>query len=122
MAEKHEFEFETAIIPAEARGKLETANTTSSNSANADNHTTEATPAPLIGSDDGIVAALQTKFEVESQAETQDGETQLLLLGAALYTYDVWSLPALLENADADPDPPACVEAVLPFTRQLVER
>ncbi len=122
MAEEHGFEFETAVIPAKAREESARADTTSSNPVHADNDTTEDTPAPLIEPGDGIIAALQAKFDIESQAESPDGETQLLLLGAALCTYDVWSLSALLENADADPDPPACVEAVLPFTRRFVEK
>lgn len=122
MDEEHGFEFDPTVISAEAREESATIDATNSNSAHPDNDSAKATSEPLIEPGERFVVAFQAKFDGELQAEIPDCETQLLLLGAALYTYDVWSLSALLENADADPDPPEYVEAVLPFTRRLVDR
>jgi hypothetical protein len=118
MSEEHAFEFDTNILPAEKRN--ESSFFKSNTPAARKNGTKEAT-TPSPAPETGIVAALQARRNTEAHVETPSNGPQLLLLGAALYRYDVWTLPALLESVNADPDPPPQVTNVLPFVRQLVE-
>lgn len=120
MTEEHEFEFETNVRPAEERDESVTADTT--RTAPADNAATDPPSSPQMKLGHGVVTALQSKFDAETQETTPADKTRLLLLGAALITYDVWRLSELVQKADADPDPPAHVEDVLPLARRLIER
>lgn len=97
MSEEHGFEFDTDIMPAKTRDESITRET-----------------------GDEVLTMLQAKLDAKEYT-ANPAYSPLLLLGAALYTYDVWSLPALLEHANIDPNPPAHVEEILPFARQFIE-
>lgn len=118
MAEGSGFEFEPHTVAADKRDKLTPAATDDTNSTAG--KSTAVTPAS-IGVGNGIVAALKSTYHAEVQAETLAHDT-LLFLGLALFRYEVSSLSALRDCADADPDPPQYVETVLPSVRRLVEQ
>jgi hypothetical protein len=120
MTEEHAFEFETNVRPAEERDQSVAADTT--RTAPTDKAPTDPPSSPQLKLGHGVVTALQSKFDAETQEATPADGTRLLLLGAALITYDVWRLSELVQKADADPDPPTHVEDVLPLARRLVER
>jgi hypothetical protein len=104
-------------MPATERDK---SLSTETNAADPFNENVETTPVGSTKSHNGIVAALQTEYDVGSQPISPTSEKQFLLLGFALYTYDVWSLSALINRAAIDSDPPIYVKEILPFARQLV--
>lgn len=118
MTEEHGFEFGEDVMPATDR---DTSLSTETNAAFF-NENVETTPVVSTKSPNGVVAALQTKYDAGSQATSTTPEKQLLLLGSALYTYDVRSLSALVKQADLDSDPPVYIKDVLPFARQLVRQ
>ena len=118
MPAEHNFEFETDVRPARARAESLTCDSAASTTSN-----TEATavpPAPQPPSGKGITAALQAEFEATTETPPTD-QINLLQLGRALYSYDVWSCSALVERAAGDPNPPEAVEEVLPIARRLIE-
>lgn len=119
MTEEHGFEFGEDVMPATER---DTSLSTETNAADPFNENVETTPVVSTKSPNGVVAALQTKYDAGSQATSTTPEKQLLLLGSALYTYDVRSLSALVKQADLDSDPPVYIKDVLPFARQLVRQ
>ena len=119
MTEQSGFDFEVRMVPADERDELTPA--PASDASSVDSGGTSTT-SPAVGTGNGVVTTLQKKYDPATNAETTSQETGLLTLGLALYTYEVSSLSALLDCADADPDPPQYVEAILPFVRRFVER
>ena len=118
MAEEHGFNFETNIRPAEERDESVTSDTTCATPTD----TTETASSPQIELGNGVVAALQSKFDAEIQPAKPPAETQLILVGIALIIYDVSTLSELIKKIDADSDPPAHIEYIQPLVRRLVKR
>lgn len=119
MVEDSGFEFDPNVMAAEERDALAAMSADGSDLTDTENTVASSTPPKETGH--GVVAALKATFETEVQGETSAHDTSLLILGIALSYYEVRSLSALLDCANADPHPPQSVEAVLPFARQLVE-
>lgn len=120
MADEHGFEFETNIRPANERDESVTGDTNCT--AIPDTDTPEATSSPQIELGNGVVTALQSKFDAEVQEATPPDEMCLTLVGVALISYDVSTLSELIEKTDADADPPPYIEDILPLVRRLVNR
>lgn len=123
MSDNTEFQFDTSLAPAAERAESDAAPTAAET---VESGTTDAQSPSEISSgsagESGVVAALTATTVTATTQESPSGEHKLLLLGAALTTYETSSLSTLIQLADDDPDPPSHVVAVLPFARQLVDQ
>lgn len=120
MRDEGGFVFETEILPGAERKEECTMN--AGNTAPGDNDTPAPPRTQPENAGNGVVAALQAKFNAEMQGPSSKTESPLLLLGAALMRYDVRSLSALLESAEADRNPPTYVVDILPLARHFVHQ
>jgi hypothetical protein len=123
MSDNTEFQFDTSLAPAAERADSD-AEPTSAETAESGSTDGGFPSQTAHGSatEFGVVAALNATTAAPMTQESPSGGHELLLLGAALTTYETSSLSTLIKLADDDPDPPPHVVAVLPFARQLVDQ